>query len=107
MYKTRIGRKVAVLVGMILLAILYIGIFASRSTITGANKTDGMIGVMLGLYICSHPVGNLLDMILFRRLVWPPHASPWSIAAWVGFNMLIVGVGYMVIFNGMLHFTTT
>ena len=107
MFKQRIGRKAAVLAVMVLLAVLYLGYLAYQGTITGANKWDGALGVMLGLYICSHPVGNLLDLILFRRLVWPPHASAWSIAGWVGLNLLIVGVGYMVIFTGMLHFTTT
>jgi hypothetical protein len=107
MFKQRIGRKVAVLVGMILLAILYLGLLAYQGTITGTNKWDGALGVMLGLYICSHPAANLLDLILFRRLVWPPEASPWSIAGWVVFNLLIVGMGYMVILTGMLHFTTT
>ena len=36
-------------------------------TLTGIPVLDGSMGVTLGLYICSHPAANAVDMLFFER----------------------------------------
>jgi hypothetical protein len=52
--------------GLVLLAILYGGLLFSLQTLTGAYKLDGAIGVLLGLYISSHPAKHMVNMVFFR-----------------------------------------
>ena len=52
------GRNTKVLWGLILLAIAYGSLLYYLHTLTGTNMLDGSIGVLLGLYICSHPAAN-------------------------------------------------
>ena len=47
----------------VLLAIAYGSLLIYLHTFTGSNTLDGIIGVMLGLYIGSHPAAHLLDLL--------------------------------------------
>ncbi len=46
------SRKIKVLWGAVLLAIIYSALIYFLHTLTGTRLLDGGIGVMLGLYIC-------------------------------------------------------
>lgn len=67
MCERRRGRNVKTMCTLILLAIAYGGWLYYEHTLTGNNKLDGSIGVLLGLFICAHPAANLLDALLFLR----------------------------------------
>jgi hypothetical protein len=90
---------------LLLLAGLYIGWFSARQTLTGIPRLDGSIGILLGLYICSHPAANGLDLLLFMR----PEAreaitATWAGRLWLGLNALALLAGWAVIFAGTLRF---
>jgi hypothetical protein len=89
---------------LILLAIAYCGLLFSQRTLTGRYKLDGMIGVLVGLFICSHPAANMLDMLLFGRVVSLQGSSKQSEAVWVALNVLVMLCGWIVIFIGTTRF---
>ena len=47
---------------LLLFAGVYIGWLAAWQTLTGVSRLDGSLGILLGLYICSHPAANGLDI---------------------------------------------
>ena len=49
------GRNMKVLRGLVLLALAYRSLLYYLPTLTGANLLDGSLGLLLRLYICSHP----------------------------------------------------
>ena len=71
---------------------------------TGMVLFDGSVGVLLGLYICSHPAANGIDLFFLqggtlRRLMG------WSGLWWLLLNALIMFVGWVVIVFGVSRFT--
>lgn len=97
-------RKVLVLGGATLLAVIYRTLLSGLHTLTRSNKGDGIIGILLGLYICSHPAANLLDTLLFGRDDWRSGAKL-SIILWLAMNVFVLVLGWIMIFTGMLLFT--
>jgi len=82
------------------LGIAYGSLLYSRSTLTGTNNLDGIIGVVLGLYICSHPAANLIDMLFYRRGICYQFSSRRSAFWWLTLNVLVLLVSGVVIFVG-------
>ncbi len=90
---------------MILLALIYAGLFYFLPSPTGSRLGDGAIGVLLGLYICSHPAAHAVDLIFFERGVLRQARSDWGLARWLALNFLVFFVGWLVIVSGTTHFT--
>jgi hypothetical protein len=61
------GRSYKTLGVVVLLALLYGGWIYTQRTITGIPRLDGAIGVLLGLFICSLPAANMLDLLFAAR----------------------------------------
>ena len=100
----RRNRNFAWLGGLVLIAGLYGGLIAFLHTITGQNKIDGIIGVLLGLYTFSNPTANLLDMILYGR--YEPYRG-WTRQQnlrWVAANVLVMVVAYFIFVIGTTQF---
>jgi hypothetical protein len=101
----RIARNLPVLGVLVLFASLYIGWFAYFDTLTGNLRLDGSLGLLLGLYICSHPAGNLLDMLLFmtadtREGITTTRSGQF----WLALNVLTLLAGWVAIFSGAMRF---
>jgi hypothetical protein len=101
----RRGRKSILLGGLCFLGLAYILMLMFRPTLTGQYQWDGILSVLLGLYICSHPVANILDVILFGRLLGQRVVIFWVEGAWWSLNALVLFIGWLVIYVGMLRFT--
>lgn len=99
------ARNVRWLVGLILIGVLYIVLLSYRRPLTTTYRLDGILGVLLGLYTCSRPAANFLDMLIFghgaRREGW----SLGSIFSWLALNTLVLGVGWIVIVNSMIRYS--
>ena len=93
-------RNTKVLWGLILLATAYSSLLYDRHTPTGTNTLDGSIGVLLGLYICSHPAANAVDLLFFERGALHQISSEWTGIGWLALNMLVLLVGWIVIVIG-------
>jgi hypothetical protein len=101
----RIARNLPILGFMALLACLYTAWMAYSGVLTGNLRMDGSIGMLLGLYVCSHPAANMLDMLLFmqadiRETIISTRAGQF----WLGMNALVLVAGWVAIFSGAVHF---
>ncbi|MBM3135210.1 MAG: hypothetical protein FJZ89_08005 [Chloroflexi bacterium] len=100
MQQQRRGRNWQTLLMTILLAGAYGGWLYTQRTLTGTSRGDGIIGVLLGLYICSHPAANFLDLLFFSRGAQRQTSSLPSTIFWLALNLLVLLVGWSVIFIG-------
>jgi hypothetical protein len=73
--------------------------------VTGQYRVDGSVGVLLGLYICSYPAANGIDLIFAERGGLKRIFSRRSGFVWLTLNTLVMIVGWFVIFIGASRFT--
>jgi hypothetical protein len=92
------GRNYKMLGAVVVLAMVYIGWMITQRTITNLPLLDGIIGILLGLFICSRPAANMLDLLFTRRGQAAP--SEWSSIGWLALNGLVLFVGWLVITIG-------
>lgn len=92
--------KTSMLWAMLILAAIYATWLLSQGTITGYNVWDGALGLLLGLFICSRPVGNAMDL-LFSELGsrWPDLMRRKGVT-WMAMNLLVLLVGWFIVFLG-------
>jgi hypothetical protein len=100
MDQQRRGRNVMMLSVLVVLGIGYSSFLYYQGTLTGMNNVDGIIGVVLGLYICSHPAANLVDMLFYRRGIQYRFSSRRSAVFWLVLNVLVVLISGIAIFVG-------
>ena len=93
------GHNYKVLGVIVALACLYCGWMYTQRTITGIPRLDGAIGVLLGLFICSLPAANMLDLLFAARRS-QSRSSEWASLGWLGLNLLVLFVGWIVITIG-------
>jgi hypothetical protein len=89
---------------LILFGIAYSGILHTQRTLTGLDQVDGAIGVLLGLYICSYPAANLVDILFYRQGARYSFPSRRSAVMWLALNLLVLLIGWVVIFGGTTRF---
>jgi hypothetical protein len=97
-------RKSAVLLALIATAALYSSWFAARHAVTGSPTFDGALSVVLGLYICSRPAGNAIDLLFYDRGSF--RFSQWNSLRWLALNILTLFMGWLVIYLGTTHLTS-
>lgn len=90
----------AVILALALLAVVYVVLLGFLPSLTGNPRLDGLLGVLLGLYVCSHPAANLLDLLLFARHLAPQFGSKSSLLGWLALNLLVLAAGWTDIFLG-------
>jgi TRAP-type C4-dicarboxylate transport system permease large subunit len=93
-------RNVSALWTLVLIAIAYGGVIRYLHTLTGSAVLDGSIGLALGLYLCSHPAANAVDVLLFERDTMS-RISEWPVVRWLALNLLVLLTGRMVVFIGL------
>ena len=98
MEERRRGRNYKTLGVVVVLALLYVGWMDIQRTITGMPQLDGTIGVLLGLFICSRPAANMLDLLFAQRSYTA--SSEWPTIRWMALNGLVLFLGWVVITIG-------
>ncbi len=86
-----------------LLAAAYVVLETYRLDLAISNRVYGIGGVLLGLFICSFPAANFLDLILFERLAALPPVPRGAQAWWIGQNFGVMLAGWLVVVVGTLH----
>jgi hypothetical protein len=81
---------------VVVLALVYIAWMYIQHTITDIPRLDGIVGVLLGLFICSRPAANYLDLLFTRNRT----SSERSLLGWLMLNGLVMFVGWLVITIG-------
>ncbi|MCL4561035.1 MAG: hypothetical protein M1281_10510 [Chloroflexi bacterium] len=105
MAQRRRGRNYKLLAGLILVAGVFLVLLGYYHPLTASDKMDGIIAVLFGLYTCSQPAANFLDLLLFYRSTVDHPSSLRSLLVWLVVNVLVLGVGWLVIVNGMIRFS--
>jgi hypothetical protein len=95
-----LGRRVITLSVFIVLGIAYSTFLYFQPTLTGRHQLDGIVGVVLGLYISSHPAAHLVDMLFYRRGIRHRFSSKRSVILWLSLNVLVLLISGIVIFIG-------
>jgi len=95
-----LGRKIITLSVVMVLGIAYSGFLYFQPTLTGMHQLDGIIGVVLGLYISSHPAAHLVEMLFYRRVFRYQFSSKRSVILWISLNVLVLFISGIVIFVG-------
>jgi len=95
-----LGRKIIALSVLSVLGMAYSGFLCSQPTLTGRYIMDGIIGVVLGLYISSHPAAHLVEMLFYRRPMRYSFSSKRSFVLWLFLNVLVLFISGIVIFVG-------
>ena len=103
MYQPRRRRNAGLLWTLIVIVALYAIWVRYGYGLTTMPELEASAGVLLGLFICSRGAANLLDKILFGRILEPLASSKHSEALWLAFNLLILAIGWGVIFIGATH----
>jgi len=98
----RLKRTTVMLLLMLLLAALYLGWLALQGRLNGTDRWAGVAGALLGLYMASHPAGNLLDILLFtssqaRHEIFSSRSGK----LWLVLNALVIATAWFVIFIGV------
>jgi hypothetical protein len=94
------GAKTNLLWTLILLGIAYSSLARYLSALIEGSPVSGAVGVVLGLYICSHPAAFAVDLLFFRRWTGGRFLSRKSDIVGVVLNMVCLMVGWLVIFIG-------
>src|SRR5436190_624066 len=86
----------------IVLALAYAAVFFALGSITNNGTLDGLIGGMLGLYICTYPARNMIDVLFANRFAARQIWSTGRGRRWVALNGLVLLAGSVVITLGMV-----
>ncbi len=87
------------------LGIVYGTVFALRPAWLGRPLLAGSIGVLLGLYICSHPAANGIDLLFYGRTSRFVERTAQAETLWLLLNFAVLLVGLMVIIIGATQFS--
>jgi hypothetical protein len=88
-----------------LLALVYSVVPYTVGSLTGEARFDGIIGIVLGLYVCSHPASNVLDLLFVEGGVVRSSSAESGIV-WYLLNLLVMMAGWLAVYIGVLQFTT-
>ena len=100
MEQLRQGRNIKALWVLVLLGISCSSLLYYQIVPIGFNNVEGILGVLLGLYICSHPAANVVDMLFFGREGRSRFRTKRSAVLWWALNMLVFLIGWVSIFLG-------
>lgn len=67
---------------------------------------DGSVGVLLGLYICSQPAANGIDLMFMQRGAFRRAIKQSAGVEWLMLNALVMIVGWFVMVMGAARFMT-
>jgi hypothetical protein len=68
---------------------------------------QGSLGLVLGLYICSRPAANGIDLFFAQRGTWRRIFTVRSGIEWIVLNALVMIVGWLVLVTGVTRFSAS
>jgi hypothetical protein len=98
-------RAIAWLAGMTLLGAAWIVVSILLGTVTGRSQADGIIGVILGLYVSSFPARHFVDLLIYWKTEANRFPSRRFLGWWIALNAAVLVVGWLVIVFAAARFT--
>jgi hypothetical protein len=98
-------RAIAWLGLVVLLGASWVIVSILLATITGRTQADGIIGVILGLYISSFPARHFVDLLVYWKTESNRFPSRRSLGWWIALNAAVLLVGWLVIVFAAARFT--
>jgi hypothetical protein len=98
-------RNTGLLFAALFIALAYGALLYFLRSLTGVTRLDGVVGIVLGVYICSHPAANIVDLIILGRTSLRQNLTRAAYFWWWVLNFMVLLTGIVVIFTGTLRFT--
>lgn len=74
-------------------------------TITGTARADGIVGVILGLYVSSFPARHFVDLLIYGKTEAVRFPTRGLLGWWIALNGFVLVVGWLVIVFAAARFT--
>jgi hypothetical protein len=65
----------------------------------------GLVGSVLGLYVCAHPARHFIDILLYRKIEGERFFSVRATVGWIALNGVVMLGGWVVIVIGVMKLT--
>jgi hypothetical protein len=100
------NRRDAVWLGaMAALGAAWVAVSALLGSITGRHQADGIIGIILGLYVSSFPARHFVDMLIYWKTEGARFPTRRSLGWWIALNGGVLLVGFLTIVFAAARFT--
>ncbi len=100
----RLGARPSILLLDLAASGAYVATLRLLGSLAGTPRLDGIIGVVLGLAVGSHPATNFLDMLIYWRVEGPLYTGRRALAWWLVLNAVVLLAGGVVIAFGATRF---
>jgi hypothetical protein len=93
------------LAGGACLSALDLGVTLAAGGLEGGAWWEGILGVILGLFVCSIPARHFLDLLIYWRVEGTRFRTRGALSWWVAANAAVLAAGWLVIVVGTTRFT--
>jgi hypothetical protein len=83
----------------------WVGVSALLGSITGGHQADGIVGIILGLYVSSFPARHFVDMLIYWKTEGARFPTRRSLGWWIALNGGVLLVGFLTIVFAAARFT--
>jgi len=98
-------RAIAWLGCLVLFGAAWVVVSILLQTITGRYQIDGIIGVILGLYVSSFPARHFVDLLIYWKTESVRFPTRTSLGWWIAGNAVVLLAGWLVIVFAAARFT--
>jgi hypothetical protein len=100
------NRRAVIWLGcLVLLGAAWVVVSILLGTITGRFQADGILGVILGLYISSFPARHFVDLLVYWKTEGARFPTRKSLGWWIALNAFVLLAGWLVIVFAAARFT--
>ncbi len=100
-------RDAAWLGAMAALGAGWIALSLALGAITGSRQADGIVGIILGLYVSSFPARHFVDLLIYWKIEGARFTTRRSLAWWLVLNGGVLLVGFLTIVVAAARFTAS
>jgi hypothetical protein len=90
---------------LLMLATAYLLWQASLPDVTANDRIYGIVGMLLGLYVCARPARNGIDVLIYERHSLRRALHGAKGLAWLCLNAIVMAVGCLVVIIGAMRMT--
>lgn len=103
--RSRTRRDVAWLAAVAGLGAAWVGISVLLGAVTGRHQVDGIVGIVLGLYVSSFPARHFVDLLIYWKTELARFPTRRALGWWVALNGGVLVVGFVTIVYAAARFT--